>query len=191
MSQQDDQRPKSLGTPQPLTEPQRQLLERFFMVNTIQRRVVQQLEDVLGPLAPYQQQRLFFHDVTGLIHFRRNFLETVGHFLKGQVDLTYQLTFIEYGSHRRRAYPAQHLNQIDYRQMGRGTIVETLNYQRLGCKIQRTYAVEGHHLYWEKNQIWCQGQATAWVDGLMALQQLLTPHTVWLQQGFLTINDYT
>ncbi|SMS13927.1 hypothetical protein LZ3411_0877 [Levilactobacillus zymae] len=183
--------PSHWAPPQPLTEPQRQLLERFFMVNTIQRRVVQQLEDVLGPLAPYQQQRLFFHDVTGLIHFRRNFLETVGHFLKGQVDLTYQLTFIEYGSHRRRAYPAQHLSQIDYRQMGRGTIVETLNYQRLGCKIQRTYAVEGHHLYWEKNQIWCQGQATAWVDGLMALQQLLTPHTVWLQQGFLTINDYT
>ncbi|MDT6980276.1 hypothetical protein [Levilactobacillus zymae] len=176
---------------QPLTEQQRQLLERFFMVNAIQRRVIQQLEDVLGPLAPYQQQRLFFQDVTGLTHFRRNFFGTVGQFLGERVNLTYQLAVVEHGSHRKRTYTVEHLDQVHRQPVAQGTVLETLNYRQLGCKIQRIYTVQAHHLYWEKNQIWVHGQEMAWVDGLMHLQQQLSPHAVWLQQGFLAIHDYT
>lgn len=191
MKQYEEIQSNPLISPQPLTQQQRQALERFFVVNTIQRRLMQQVEALLGPLAPYQEHRLFFQDVTGLTHFRRNFLATIGRLLPRQVDFTYQLAFIEENSHRKRVYQAQHLKQIDLAHFRHGTVIETLNYQKIGCKVQRQYTVQSHHLYWEQSRIWINGQPQKWVDGLMHLQQQLSPHAIWLQQGLLTITEYT
>lgn len=191
MSSYEEIQSSPLLSPQPLTRQQRQILERFFLVNAIQRRLMQRVEDLLGPLAPYQEQRLFFQDVTGLTHFRRNFLATIGRLLPQQVDFTYQLAFIEDYTHRKHTYKVNHLRQVDQAQFRHGTVIETLNYSKIGCKVQRHYTVQSHHLYWEKSLIWINGQSKTWVDGLMHLQQQLNPYAIWLQQGIVTITEYT
>jgi len=80
---------------------------------------------------------------------------------------------------------------MDCEDLKKGTVVETLTYGRLDCRMRRTFSLQNGHLFWDKEQFYVAGKPVELIDGLMILQQRLTEETAWFSKGLFRIRDFT
>lgn len=180
------------GLERPLTQREQELIDEFLELRQAYRAITRRIEtELCESLDHYQQQRHFYQDVSDLTHFRLNFFDTVGYFLRNSFETTYQLELWDRQSHRKFSFDFEVLADADRCQLSRGTAVETLNYSRLGVRVRRTFDIQNKHLYRAKTQIFLAGKPVELVDGLMHLQRELEDHTLWLKGSLLQIRDFT
>lgn len=171
---------------------ERDAVEHFFEIQHDYHAISRQVEKTLHvSLAFYQQNHLFYIDISDLTHYRMDFLSTTGRFLRDAVDATYQLEIWDRESHRKHAYSGDELTRMDCEDLKKGTVVETLTYGRLDCRIRRTFSLQNGHLFWDKEQFYVAGKPVELTDGLMTLQKRLEEETVWFSQKLFRIRDFT
>lgn len=176
----------------PLTQREQALIDEFLELRQAYKAITRRIETELHEsLDHYQQQRHFYQDVSDLTHFRLNFFDTVGYFLRHSFATTYQLELWDRLSHRKYHFDFEELAHADDYQFKRGTAVETLNYDRLNVRVRRTFDIQNGHLYRARTQIFLAGKPVELVDGLMYLQRELEDHTLWLKGSLLQIRDFT
>ncbi|KRN02144.1 hypothetical protein FD13_GL000284 [Levilactobacillus senmaizukei DSM 21775 = NBRC 103853] len=176
----------------PLTEEQCEMIDQFLEIREAYRLIVKHMENSLQTsLNHYQEQRLFYHDISDLGHFRRSYFTTVGYFLQESIETSYRLEIWDRHSHRKLSFTLDELEQADECEVKKGTAVETLNYGKFGYRLRRTFEIRHHHLYWLKTQFYIAGKPVPLVDGLMMLERDLEEHTLWLKGSILHIKDFT
>ncbi|WP_125766179.1 hypothetical protein [Levilactobacillus mulengensis] len=176
----------------PLDNAKRDLVVNFFVAQHAYQAISKQIEKTFHvSLAFYQQHHRFYVDISDLTHYRMDFLSTTGRFLREAVDATYQLEIWDRESHRKHAYSGEELIRMDCEDLKKGTVVETLTYGRLDCRVRRTFSLQNGHLFWDKEQFYVAGKPVELIDGLMILQQRLTEETVWFSKGLFRIRDFT
>ncbi|MDA0410952.1 hypothetical protein PBR71_09585 [Levilactobacillus brevis] len=179
-------------TPESIGTKDRKLIDQILELRQSYQAIEQQIEhDLRTPLDHYQQKRLFYLDVSDLTHFRLNFFDTVGYFLRESLATTYHLEIWDRQTHQKRRYSLDDLQQITRWQVEQGTAVETIAYGRLGYRVRRTFDIYNRRLYVTKTEFFDKDEQLPLIDGLMLLQQELNDHTLWIRGNILRIKDFT
>lgn len=179
-------------TPETIGTKERKLIDQFLELRQSYQAITRQIEhDLQTPLDHYQQKRLFYLDVSDLTHFRLNFFDTVGYFLRESLATTYHLEIWDRQTHQKRYYSLDELQRVSHWQVEQGTAVETVTYGKLGYRIRRTFDIYNQRLYVSKTEFFDANEQIPLVDGLMLLQQELNDHTLWIRGNLLRIKDFT
>ncbi|ANN49424.1 hypothetical protein A6F53_09255 [Levilactobacillus brevis] len=179
-------------SPESIGPKDRKLIDQFLELRQSYQAITQQIEhDLQTPLDHYQQKRLFYLDVGDLTHFRLNFFDTVGYFLRESLATTYHLEIWDRQTHQKRCYSLDELQRISRWEVEQGTAIETITYGRLGYRIRRTFDIYNCRLYVSKTEFFNANEQIPLIDGLMLLQQELNDHTLWIRGKLLRIKDFT